>query len=374
MKILLLNWRDIHHPKAGGAEIVTLEHAKRWAGAGHNVTWLTSAYNGSTADTVSDKVHVIHRFGSLTIYCYVPLYLLLHGNKYDVIVDEIHGIPFFSPIFSKKPVIAFIHEVAGEIWDYMYPFPINYIGRLLESVFFRLYRNNYFWTDAPSTIDELIKRGIPKKSCMAIPCPITVSDRTIILKAKKLQKSDHPSFVFASRLVKMKGIEEVIKAFSFIVQQYSNARLTIIGNGEESYVRSLHSMAKDYGCEKNISFAGRVGEKEKYDLMAQAHILLHASVKEGWGLVVLEAASVGTPSVVYNVSGLRDIVHDGKTGVIVHTNSPRDMARDALALYKDKKRYEQYRANAIKWEQSIVWDKVAYESLSLIRKAIHMQV
>ncbi len=374
MNILLLNWRDVWHPKSGGAEIVTFEHAKRWAFAGHNVTWLTSAYNGSTADTVCDKVHVKHRFGSLSIYCYVPLYLMLHGNKYDVIVDEIHGIPFFSPLFTRKPVIAFIHEVADEIWDYMYPFPINHIGRWFESIFFRLYRKNYFWTDAPSTIEELIKRGIQKSLCTAIPCPITVTDRSIIVQAKKMQKSDNPSFIFASRLVKMKGIEEVIKAFSFIVQQYSDARLTIIGSGEESYVRSLHNMVTDYGCSKNITFAGRVGEKEKFSLMAQSHILLHASVKEGWGLVVLEAASVGTPSVVYNVSGLRDIVHDRKTGVIVHTNSPRDMAKEALALYEDKKRYEQYQANAMKWEQSMVWDKVANESLSLIKKATQKQV
>lgn len=374
MKILLLNWRDIRHPKSGGAEIVTFEHAKRWVLRGNEVTWITSYYPGSLHEETINGVKILRRFGSLTVFFYTTWFLLTKSKSYDVVIDEIHGIPFFSPIFTKKPVIVFIHEIAGEIWDYMYPFPINRIGKWLELFFFRLYKHNYFWTDAPSTIDELTKRGVPKGSCTAIPCPITVSDRSIILRAKKLSKPDHPAFVFASRLVKMKGIEEVIKAFSFIVKQYSNASLIIIGSGEESYIRSLHSMANDYGCDKNITFAGRVGEKEKYTLMAQAHILLHASVKEGWGLVVLEAASVGTPSVVYDVPGLRDIVKDKKTGVIVHTNSPRDMARVALELYEDKKRYAQYQINAQKWEQSLDWDTIADESLMLIRKAVAKRI
>lgn len=374
MKILLLNWRDIRHPKSGGAEIVTFEHAKRWVLRGNDVTWITSYYPGALNEEIVGGVKILRRFGSLTVFFYTTWFLLTKSESYNVIIDEIHGIPFFSPLFTKKPVIVFIHEVAGEIWDYMYPFPINRIGRWLESVFFRLYRKNYFWTDASSTIDELAKWGIPRKSCMAIPCPITVSDRSIILNAKKLPKPNHPSFVFVSRLVKMKGIEEVIKAFSFIVQQHPDARLTIIGSGDEPYVRSLHTMAKDYGCDNSITFAGRVEEKEKYILMAQAHILLHASVKEGWGLVVLEAASVGTPSVVYDVAGLRDIVKDKKTGLVVHTNSPRDMARVALELYEDKKRYAQYQMNAEKWEQSLDWDTIADESLMLIRKAVAKRI
>ena len=172
MNILILNWRDVRHPKSGGAELVTMEHAKDWATMGHTVTWLTASYAGAKRESTVESVHFIRRWGSLTIYLYVPFYLLLNSRQYDVIVDEVHGFPFFSPLFTRKPVVVFIHEIAGEIWDFMFSFPKNVIGKLLERMYFRLYRNNLFWTDAPSTVDELVARGIPRINCTAIPCPI----------------------------------------------------------------------------------------------------------------------------------------------------------------------------------------------------------
>src|SRR3989304_4913798 len=98
MRILILNWRDPKNPKSGGAEIVTLEHAKAWVKKGHKVTWFTSKFAGSKG------------------------------------TEKIHGIPFFTPLYVKKPKIAFIHEVANEIWNYMYSFPINKIGKSIEPI------------------------------------------------------------------------------------------------------------------------------------------------------------------------------------------------------------------------------------------------
>ncbi|MDE2588381.1 MAG: glycosyltransferase, partial [Patescibacteria group bacterium] len=176
MHILILNWRDPKNSLAGGAEIVTFEHAKAWVKAGHTVTWFTSRFRGMPKDEVLQGVHFIRKGGSLGVYLFAPFFYLESKNKFDIVIDEIHGIPFFTPLYvhnSKK--VAFIHEVAGEIWDYMYPFPINYIGKLLEIFYFKIYQHVKFWTDAPSTIDELVSKGIPWGNCTAIPCPITNS-------------------------------------------------------------------------------------------------------------------------------------------------------------------------------------------------------
>ena len=185
MNILILNWRDIRHPKFGGAEVVTMEHAKGWVAAGNEVTWLTASYSGAKKEEIFQKVRFIRRAGSLTIYLYVPLFLLTHWNAFDVIVDEVHGFPFFSPLFTGKPVVVFIHEIAGEIWDYMFSFPKNTIGKLLERWYFHLYRYCLFWTDAPSTINELVAHGIPRGQCTAIPCPIPPGYQRYIRKTVK---------------------------------------------------------------------------------------------------------------------------------------------------------------------------------------------
>jgi glycosyltransferase involved in cell wall biosynthesis len=368
MKILILNWRDVRHPKSGGAEFVTMEHAKGWIARGHNVTWLTADYSGAKREERIKGVKIIRRAGSFTIYLYVPLFLLLHAKEYDVIVDEVHGFPFFSPLFTRKPVVVFIHEIAGEIWDFMFSFPKNSIGKFLERLYFRLYRHCLFWTIAPSTVEELVSRGVPRSQCTAIPNPIILDDR---FRKKDLgPKEAVPTFLFVSRVVRMKGIEEIIKAFSFIVKVKSNSKLWIVGKGEEDYIKELKHMIADYGVTPNVTFYGAVSEAKKYELMARAHLLLHASVKEGWGLVVLEAAFVGTPAVVYNVSGLKDVVKHQKTGIVVTNNSPQEMARQTILLYNDNKEYAIFQKNGRAWVQSLSWNRVIPQSLDILQRAI----
>lgn len=365
MNILILNWRDVSHPKSGGAEHVTMEHARYWVKAGHRVTWLTSHYSNAQHEGVLDGVNFVRRAGSLTIYLYAPLYLILNARSFDVIVDEAHGFPFFSPLFTRKPVVLFIHEIAGEIWDYMFSFPKNVIGKFLERWYFYLYKHCFFWTDAPSTAEEISQRGIPIAQCVAIPCPIISA-----VTPQHVAKKTTPVYLFVSRVVRMKGIEEVIKAFSFIAREQSNAKLWIIGGGEDTYIRELKQMIDEYGVARAVTFFGVVSEETKYRLMANAHVLLHASVKEGWGLVVLEAASVGTPAVVYKVNGLKDVVRDGKTGIVCKENSPREMAREAMMLYKNTTVYSRFQENGRAWAKSFRWSDAAGQSMALLERAI----
>ncbi len=365
MKILILNWRDVSHPKAGGAEHVTMEHAKAWVRAGHSVTWLTGHYDRAKEESMVDGVNFVRRAGSLTIYLYAPFYLFANAHSFDVIVDEAHGFPFFSPLFTRKPVVLFIHEIAGEIWDYMFSFPKNIVGKLLERWYFLVYRNCLFWTDAPSTAKELSEHGIPKDQCVAIPCPVISN-----ISSRRLSKEPTPVYIFVSRVVRMKGVEEVIKAFSFIVREQRDAKLWIIGGGEEDYIQELKRMLKEYGVAHAVTFFGAVSEQMKYRRMAKAHVLLHASVKEGWGLVVLEAASVGTPAVVYNVSGLKDVVKDGESGIVLKENSPRELAREAMMLYKNNKLYQTFQKNGIVRAKSFRWSHVTAQSIALLERAI----
>ncbi len=228
MNILILNWRDPKNPKSGGAEIVTLEHARAWAKGGHVVTWFTSRFkNAKKQENIEDGVTIVRRGNFITVYLLAPLFYLFSKQKFDLVVDEIHGLPFFTPLFVRVPKIAFIHEVAGEIWDYMFPFPVNKIGKIAEPLYFRLYRNVRFWTDANSTVDDLVNKGIKRKNCVAINCPISHPSLNMLPRKEKT-----PTFIFVSRVVKMKGIEEVIRAFFYILRELKDAKLWIVGDGD----------------------------------------------------------------------------------------------------------------------------------------------
>jgi glycosyltransferase involved in cell wall biosynthesis len=363
MNILILNWRDPENPKSGGAEIVTLEHAKAWAVGGHSVTWLASGFPNCKKQETISGVNIVRRGTYLTVFAHAFFFYLFSGNKFDVVIDEIHGIPFFTPLYVRKPKIAFIHEVASEIWDYMFPFPINRFGKFLEPLYFKLYLGVKFWTDAESTINDLEKYGIKRKNCIAINCPIGNKSLTSLPK-----KETDPTFIFVSRVVKMKGIEEVVRAFFYILREVKNANLWIVGDGEKSYVDELKETMRQYSISPKVKFWGRVSEETKLRLMAKAHILLHASVKEGWGLVVIEAASQGTPSVVYNVSGLRDSVKNGKTGIVLSENSAADMAKEAMSLINDKGKYEAFQKNCLEWAKSLTWPIATEKSLKLLEE------
>jgi glycosyltransferase involved in cell wall biosynthesis len=177
-----------------------------------------------------------------------------------------------------------------------------------------------------------------------------------------------PTFIFVSRIVKMKGIEEVAKAFFYISRELKSAQLWIVGDGDKKYVEELKEMMKTYSIDSKVKFFGRVDENKKFELLKKAHILLHASVKEGWGLVIIEAASQATPSVVYNVTGLRDSVKNGKTGVVLKDNNCKEMAIQAIDLYENRKKYQAFQKNGLAWAKSLTWEDTTRQSQDLIGK------
>lgn len=361
-KILILNWRCSKNPLSGGAEKVTLEHAKAWVKKGHNVTWFTSKFKGAKDEEKIEGVNIIRRGNFLTVYLLAPFFYFYSKTKFDFVIDEIHGLPFFTPLFVKKPKIAFIHEVADEIWDYMYPFPLNKIGKIIESLYFQVYKNTRFWTDASSTTEDLVLKGIKKKNCTVINCPVSNKVLTHLPRKEKV-----PTFIFVSRLVRMKGVEEVIKAFFYIQKQLRDTNLWIVGDGDKKYIKELEDLIKTYSITSRIKFFGHISNDKKLELMKKSHLLLLGiKVHAGWCLVVTEAASQGTPSVVYNSSGLRDAVKNGKTGIVLKENNPKEMAKQAIELLSSKNKYKSYQKNGLLWAKSLTWDKVTAKSLKLL--------
>lgn len=361
MNILILNWRDPKNFRSGGAEYVTHEHAKYWVKKGNRVTWITSGFVQDKKSEMLDGVQIVRFGNAYTVFLYAALYYFRNKKNIDLIVDEVHGVPFFSVLYAKKPIILFIHEVAGAIWSVMYPAPINWIGRWVESWYLRLYRNHRIWTDAPSTVHELETLGIPKNQCKAIFCSIANQP---LSRAPK--KNINLTCISVGRIVRMKRIEDILTAFFDICKIHQNAQLWIVGDGDNSYINELKKIAFALGISDNLNWYGKVPEKEKLDLLSRAHFLLHTSVKEGWGLVVLEAASQWTPSVVYGVSGLVDTVRDNETGIVISTMNPHDMAQSALSLYEDKNRYERMQKKATSWSGSFRWEDAGEQSMELL--------
>lgn len=370
MNILILSWRGPGHPNAGGAEQVTFEHAKAWVEKGYKVTLFTSYFRGAKKEEEIDGVKVIRcgrQFFEVQLRAFL-WYILGRHKKFDLVVDEFHGIPFFTPLYVRARKLAFIHEVARDVWKLNpWPKPFNFIpsffGPILEPIFFKLYKKIPFMTVSESTMCDLISLGIPKENITVIKSGIRLT-----LPKKPPAKDSKNTVIYLGAISKDKGIEDALRAFVEIEAKDDTWQYWIVGRGTKEYIQKLKKIAKELGLEKKLKYWGFVSEETKFRLLAKAHVLINPSIHEGWGLVNIEANSVGTPVVGYNVHGMRDSVKNNKTGILVKRGDFRSLAESVLKLVNDKESYREFQERCKKWASKFSWEKARKESLELIER------
>ncbi len=373
MNILVLSWRDPKHPLAGGAEQVMHEHTKGWIAAGHKVTLFASRIkNNPNRREILDDVRIVRKGFQILGVQVAAFFWYLFGKhpNFDLVIDQFHGIPFFTPLYVGKPKLAVLQEVAKEVWfKNDLPFPFNWligiIGYLLEPLVFVLYKNVPFMVGSDSAKKDLIKMGIAEKN-------ITIVPHGVIIQIPKPipQKEKVPTIAFLGALAKDKGIEDALKTFS-LLNEKGNFNFWVIGKGGEPYLSFLKAKAKNLGLEKNLIFWGFVSQEKKFELLARAHIMINPSIREGWGLVNLEANSVGTPVVAYKSPGLVDAVRDEQNGVICQDNTPEALVKESIDLVNDPVRYSTLQKGARQWSKRFSWKTSRAMSLDLLSRAVN---
>lgn len=335
MNILILNWRDPKNPLAGGAEKLNLEILRPFIDRGDQAIWYAQTVKGMPKEEIINGVKII-RFGNSFTHLFFWPFFLWSGKfrKVDFIIDSIHGTGYLSSIFSPKiKKIILICEVAQNIWDEMLPFPINKIGKIWEKIMFQFYKANKFWTISKSTQNDLVNFGIPSKNIEILPMGFDA------IKLDKIPaKYKDPTALFVGRLAEMKGVKDAINAI-FEVNKDSTRKwsLNIIGRGEEKYEEELKKLVSKLNLEKYIHFFGYVDEKKKFEEMAKSWVLLVPSSREGWGMIVPEANSVGTPAIGYNSPGLSEsLAKYSKSNKIVDGNVS-GIVRELKKLYNPLK-------------------------------------
>jgi len=362
MNILIFSWRGPKHPFFGGAEQVTFHHASAWAKAGHRVYLFTSSFVAALPTEVISGVTIIRQGWQYFGVQFLGMLWYFFGRhpKFDLVVDEIHGLPFFTPLYVSGKKLGYVHEVAQKVWALNpWPKPFNLIpavlGKLGEPLIYQLlYRHIPFMTVSPSTQSDLRRWGVSN---------VTVINNGVTLPETlpQVAKESLPTFIFLSALAKDKGVEDALKSFSYIKKQLPQARFWVVGKGDPAYVAYLRRLCGDLP----VKFWGYVSEKEKFTLLAKAHIIIFPSVHEGWGLVIIEANAVGTPAVVYPSAGLVDSTVDGQTGLITKQSTPQELADFAVDLF-NLPSYAKYCQSAKKWASQFSWSKTTTASLALI--------
>ncbi|MGA2828221.1 MAG: glycosyltransferase family 4 protein [Streptosporangiaceae bacterium] len=311
-RIVIVAWRDVASPQAGGSELLVDQLAAGLTARGDRVALLCG---GPVADHDYD---VVRSGGPYTQFLRAPFAFGRRLRDCDVVVEVCNGMPFLAPLWSRQPTVCMVNHVHSDLWPLRFRPPVSTAGRFLEErVMPWAHRRNLVLTVSASTARELQSLGVDRER-------IRMLNNGVAPAGPAVPRSAEPMFLALGRLADYKRIDLLLRLWDR-VRPVVGGRLVIAGDGpERGYLESLAG--------PGVTFTGRVSEQEKHRLLGSAWLLVHPALIEGWGIVVAEAAVRGTPTVGFDVPGLRDSVEHGRTGLLAPTEAGFASAWAALAL------------------------------------------
>ncbi|OGX27299.1 MAG: hypothetical protein A2705_02255 [Omnitrophica WOR_2 bacterium RIFCSPHIGHO2_01_FULL_52_10] len=150
--------------------------------------------------------------------------------------------------------------------------------------------------------------------------------------------------LFVGRLSEEKGIEYLIKAMPEILGRFPAAKLLIVGSGPLE--NQLRVLVENTGIAANVVFVGPVAHLSLADYYATADVLIGPSVREGFGLVFVEAMACGCPVIASDLPGIADIIVEGKTGFCVRSLDSQAIAGKTIEVLQDQSLREQVKSQA----------------------------
>lgn len=370
MRILALNWQDLKNPQAGGAEVHLEEILKRLVQSGHQIDLLCSNYPGGSRTDITDGIK-INRCGSRYDFNWIAPFAMrkrIRSNKYDVVIEDINKIPFYSPVYQKLPTLIVVpHLFANAVFQEINFFLGAYIY-LAERLVGRIYRKNRFMVISNSTAAELEKRGLPRENIHVVECGI---DKEVYRFDPEVVKFEIPTLLYVGRLKKYKSVETVIEAMPIIRDSVPAARLIIVGAGDHRPV--LEHRVSTLGLQDAVEFKGYIPEMEKVSYLRRAHISVYPSLKEGWGLTNIEANACGTAVLAARVPGLQDSVDEGKSGLLFEYGNIDKFSDLAIKLLTDEAFRRAMEMGGLRWAANFSWDKAARDTEEILKGIVKSQ-
>jgi glycosyltransferase involved in cell wall biosynthesis len=367
LKILIFNWQCIKNPLGGGAEVHLQEVFERIAAMGHEVVLYASMFKGVPKEENINGIHVIRQGSRYLFNFYVPFAYLFKFRKqnFDIVIDDVNKIPFFTPIYVKRPLLGITHHLFGKSIFLEVSFPIALYVFLMEKLVKPVYRKIHWIVGSPSTEKELTEWGIPKKQVTIVNYCVN-SD---IFRQTGVEKSKEKLIGYLGRLKKYKSIEHLIQAVKIVKEEIPDIKVMIVGDGDNR--KNLEDLTRNLGLENIVKFEGFVSEEEKVTYLQQMHFIVNTSSKEGWGLTVVEANACGRCVIAANVQGLRDSVVNGKTGLLYEFGNIRELAEKIIFLFRKNEIVSEYEKNALEWANSFDWNFAAIKTYELIEDCIN---
>jgi glycosyltransferase involved in cell wall biosynthesis len=364
LRVLVLNLRDISNPHSGGAEQHFHSLFRRLAARGHSITLYCGTYPGARRQENIDGITIRRRGNRFTTAAWSTLRYLRHRSDFDVIVDYTGQLHFLTPLYVRQPRVAVAMHIVGDVYRHDLVFPTGQLLTWWEAFSLRhFYGRERFIAISKSTAEELTRHGIGEDQISVIHCgrheppPIVSASKTA-----------EPSILYYGRLKRYKRVDLLLQALVEIRRQVPDTRLNVVGSGDA--LPQLRRLVAELGLDEAVTFHGFLPDSRRWDVVASTWVNVQPSLKEGWGLTVLEAAQCGVPTVASRVAGLRDAIVEGETGELFEQDDLGEMVAKVTALLRDRRRREELGAEARRWAESFSWDAACAELEAMLEDCV----
>ena len=337
-RCIWFSWKDLSHPRAGGAEVITDYHLKELVKKNYKVYLMTSSYDNAKKIQSFNGYTIIrnNKFFSCQLFYFIWILFLFKFKKHDYVIEEINTIPFLIFLIKKNNLKIFFHQLTEKIWFYETNFPISIFGFIFEKIILKIIslRKIKILVPSQSTKKNIEKYNINHSLIRVVENLVFFKD-----KFKKIKNNNNfknkQIITFIGEIRRMKRIDDLIEIYSSIKDIYPKSKFYVIGKYNTKYASNMIIKNPD------IIFSGYIDANKKNELLKKSSFLVSCSVKEGWGLTITEANKYGTPALVYNVDGLRDSVTNNKNGIIVENNNKNQFIKK-LKFYLDVNNTDKY--------------------------------
>lgn len=333
---------------------------------GHSFQWFAPRFEGGAEKDRVENID-IERFGSFGLI-HLSAFLRFFpkwSQSADFYIEDYHGVSLGLAKYLRKPSVILVHEVAGPIWKEMWKFPLSWIGYYLEKILLYILRDRHFIAVSESTRRDLLAHGIPAANISLISEGSNLA--TVARVVPRKERSEQ--FLFVGRICKMKRVDLVLGAFAELVSYYPNARLVLAGKMDPEFQQEFDFLMSSLKLSNNVTLAGFISSEEKARLLQTSLALVSGSMHEGFGLVVVEANSQGTPAVTFNVPGYRDLIENGKNGFMVDYPDIKSFSvrmRELMGM--DIERYRELCLSSLETSRKYSWDRSAEDFQTVIEK------
>jgi glycosyltransferase involved in cell wall biosynthesis len=237
-----------------------------------------------------------------------------------VVIDAATGIPPFSPLVvaRRTAVVLVVHHVHQAQFLTYFPAPLAHLGRFLEGRLMPVvYRNVRTLVVSESTHREMVRQLGWRQPVQVVANGTDLPRATTDDRA---EPDPGPRLLVFGRLATHKRVDLVLRAVAELVTELPELRVDVVGKGPEE--QRLQALVDELGLGEVVSLHGFLPDAVKQDVLRHSRLQVCASDAEGWGQVVIEAATYGVPTLARDVPGLQDSIRPGRTGWLVPDAGP----------------------------------------------------